>query len=404
MAEQALTGVRVLDLTQYIAGPFATKWLAAYGADVIKVEKPNGGDPARKLGPFYKDDVQIEKSGLFLYLNMGKRGITLNLKHPLGVSIFKELVKKADIVIESFRPGVMADLGLDYEILKKINPKLVMTSVSNFGQTGPYRNYKTSELILRGMGEEMHSSGRADREPMKTGETISLHQVGIAAAVGTLGAFLGSVFHGVGQHVDMSMMEALTMGAPTQKNTVLIAYQYCGEEEPRLLATSSGYPMGAWPCKDGYIHIYGGRAYWDRVVKMLGNPKFLIDPKWLVPAAQSDPILKDEFETFYLNWLMQHTKQDIMNIAQNNRVPCVVLQDISEVVADNHLNERGFFVELNHPVVGKLRYPGHAFLMSETPFHVVRSAPLLGQHNNGIYSELGYSDEEVAKLTEWGVI
>jgi len=404
MTEQALHGVRVLDLTHYITGPFAAKLLAGYGADIIKIERPDGGDPARKLGPFYHDEVQPEKSGLFLYLNMGKRGITLNLKHPLGVKIFKELVKTADIVIESYKPGVMAGLGLDYENLEKINPKLVMTSISNFGQTGPYRDYRTSELILRGMGEQMISAGRPDREPTKTGETISLYQVGITAAVGTVGAFLGSVFQGVGQHVDMSMMEALTAGAPNQKNTCLIAYQYCDQEESRHLAEMAGYPGGAWPCQDGYFNVFGGRMYWPRIVKMLGEPEFLNDPKWTTPTAQSDPSLKEEFEAFLLNWSMQHTKKEVMRIAQENRVPCVAVQDIAEVVNDPHFNERGFFTELSHPTAGKLKYPGRPFIMSETPFRVTRPAPLLGQHNREVYAETGYSGEDMTRLAEWGVI
>ncbi len=402
--EQALAGVRILDLTHYITGPFCTKLLAGYGADVVKIEKPGVGDPARRLGPFYQDEVQPEKSGLFLYLNMGKRGITLNLKHPMGVDIFKELVKKADIIVESFRAEVMARLGLDYETLERLNPKLVMISISNFGQTGPYRDYKISELVLRGMGDQMISSGRADREPMKTGETISMYQVGVVAAVGTVGAFLGSVFQGVGQHVDMSMMEALTVGGPNQKNTCLIAYQYCGEEEPRLLAEMAGYPFGAWPCQDGYFNIFGGRMYWDRIVKMLGEPEFLEDSKWTTPAAQADPYLKEEFEAFFLAWAMQHTKQECMEIAQKYRVPCVAVQDISEVADSTHFNERGFFVELSHPVVGKLKYPGRPFIMSESPFQVIRPAPLLGEHNHEIYAEVGYSGEDLAHLAEWGVI
>ena len=404
MTEQALSGVRVLDLTHYITGPFATKLLAGYGADVIKLERPDGGDPARKLGPFYHDEVSPEKSGLFLYLNMSKRGITLSLKHPMGVSIFKELVREADIVVESFRPGVMAKLGLDYATLEKINPKLVMTSVSNFGQTGPYRDYKTSELILQGMGEQMISSGRPDLEPTKTGGTISLYKVGITAAVGTVGAFLGSVFQGVGQHVDMSMMEALTTGAPNQKNTCLIAYQYCGQEEPRHLSEMAGYPGGAWPCQDGYFNIFGGRMYWPRIVKMLGEPEFLKDPKWTEPTAQANPALKEEFEAFLLSWSMQRTKKEVMSIAQDNRVPCVAVQDIAEVVTDPHFNERGFFVELSNPAAGKLKYPGRPFIMSETPFQVIRPAPLLGQHNKEVYAELGYSGEDLAHLAEWGVI
>lgn len=403
MPDEALKGVKVLDLTHYIAGPFATKLLASYGADVIKVEEPGVGDPARRLGPFYKDEVHPEKSGLFLYLNTGKRGITLNLKHPDGVSIFKELVKKADIVVESFSPGVMNRLGIDYETLEKVNPQLVMTSISNFGQTGPYRDYKMSELILRGMGEEMKCWGLPEREPQKTGETISLYQVGISAAIGTMGAFLGSELQGVGQHVDMSMMEALTVSAPTYKTNLLVAYQYSGEEQPRSLQFW-GYPVGVYPCKDGHFHIYGGRLYWSRLAKMLGNPEFLKDPKWAAPTAQADPALKEEFETFFVNWAKQYTKRECMQIAQDNRVPCCAVQDIAEVVADPHLNARNFFIELSHPVVGNLKYPGRPFLMYETPSRVDRPAPLLGEHNQEVYAELGYSGKDISNLGEWGII
>ena len=402
MTERALEGVRVLDLTQYIAGPMATWLLAGYGADVIKIERPYGGDPARKLGPFYHDEVNPEKSGLFLYLNMGKRGITLDLKHQLGVNIFKELVKTADIVVESFRPGVMARLGLDYETLEQINPGLVMTSVSNFGQTGPYRDYKTSELILYGMGGLMQTTGSSQREPVKNGGTISLHQMGFYAATGTLGAYLGSIFQGLGQHVDMSMMEALITNE--EKAALLIAYQWCGEEQPRMSSYEAGYPYGTYPCQDGYFDMQGGAAYWDRVVDMYGDQEFLKDPRWFTPAAQADPALKEEFEVFLLNWSMQHTKQEVMNIAQEHRVPCGAVQDFSEVFSDPDLNERGLFLELSHPVVGKLKYPGRPFIMSETPFEAQRPAPLLGEHNKEIYTGLDYSGEELTHLAEWGII
>jgi crotonobetainyl-CoA:carnitine CoA-transferase CaiB-like acyl-CoA transferase len=144
--------------------------------------------------------------------------------------------------------------------------------------------------------------------------------------------------------------------------------------------------------------------YWDRVVKMLGEPEFLEDSKWTTPAAQADPYLKEEFEAFFLVWAMQHTKQECMEIAQKYRVPCVAVQDISEVADSTHFNERGFFVELSHPVVGKLKYPGRPFIMSESPFQVIRPAPLLGEHNREIYAEVGYSGEDLAHLAEWGVI
>jgi crotonobetainyl-CoA:carnitine CoA-transferase CaiB-like acyl-CoA transferase len=404
MIPQALEGIHILDLTHYIAGPFATKLLAGYGADVIKVERPVGGDPARRIGPFFHDEVSQEKSGLFLYLNMNKRGITLNLKEPMGVSIFKELVKQADIVLESFRPGVMAGFGLDYESLEKVNPDLVMVSISNFGQTGPYRDYKLSELVLRGMGDQMISQGRDDREPTKAGETISMYQVGIIGALAAMGGFLGKVFQGIGQHIDISMQEALIIGGPNKKNTCLIAYQYCGEEQPRILSEMSGYPIGPWPCKDGYFSIFGGRAYWDRVVKMLGSPDFLLDPKYSGPAAQSDPVLRDEFVAYFISWSMERTKQEVMQEGQKSRVPCVAVQDIGEVANSPQFNARKAFEELDHPVVGKLTYPTRPFIMSETPAVFVRSAPLLGQHNKEIYGQLGYTEEDMAHLSEWGAI
>jgi crotonobetainyl-CoA:carnitine CoA-transferase CaiB-like acyl-CoA transferase len=404
MSEEALKGVRVLDLTHYITGPFATRILAGFGADVIKIERPDGGDPARRMGPFYHDEVNTEKSGLFLYLNMGKRGVTLNLKHPLGVDIFKEMVKTADIVIESFSPGVMARLGLDYQALEEINTGLIMTSISNFGQYGPYRDYKMSELVLRGMGEEMQSSGLPERAPQKSGETISMYQTGIDATIGTLGALLGRALHGIGQHVDMSMMEALTVAAPTYKTNLLVSYQYCGEEQPRGLTFEAGYPVGVYPCQDGYFHTYGGRLYWPRIVDMMGDPDFLKDPKWTSHTAQSDAALKQEFESFFLAWTMQHTKQEIMQIAQEHRVPCCAVQDISDVASDPHLNERGAFMEISHPIAGNLKYPGRPFMMYETPFQMHRPAPLLGEHNAEIYGELGYAGEELGHMAEWGVI
>lgn len=404
MAEKALDGVKVLDLTQHIAGTYATKLFAGFGADVIKVEKPGRGDVTRWMGPFCHDEVHPEKSGLFLYLNMGKRGITLNLKSPMGKETFLEMVKRADIVVESFRPGVMASFGLSYEALQRINPDLVMGSISNFGQTGSYRNFKASPLILYGMGSQMHSAGLAEREPVKDGETLCLYQAGVAAAVGILGAFLGRVFQGVGQYVDISLQEMLTAPFPERKSTLLIAYQYRGDEQPRLPAFEAGYPVGTYPCADGYFAVYGGRGYWNRVVEMLGKPEFLKDPKWKEPTAQSDPELKAEFLNFWLDWVMQRTKTEVMEIAQANRLPLAGILDIAEVATHPHYNQRGFFMEIEHSIVGKLKYPGRPFVMGETPFQIDRAAPLLGQHNEEIYGELGFSKEDLVHLREQGVI
>jgi CoA:oxalate CoA-transferase len=177
--DQALSGIRVIDLTWYIAGPYCTKLLADYGADVIKIERPGSGDPARRMGPFLNDEPHPEKSGLFLHLNTNKRGITLNLKTETGKNIFRDLVKKADILVESFSPRVMPSLGIDYKALEKINPKLVMTSISNFGQKGPYRDFKGSELIFQGFGGYMYLVGTSDREPSKKAGNVIQYQLGV---------------------------------------------------------------------------------------------------------------------------------------------------------------------------------------------------------------------------------
>ena len=180
---QPLSGVRLIDLTQGIPGPYSTKLLADFGADVIKVERPNSGDYARRMGPFPGDVSHPEKSGLFLFLNTNKRGITLDLKSAEGSDAIKGLVKTADILVESFKPGVMARLGLDYDTLSQINPNLIMTSVSNFGQTGPYRDYRLSELVLYAMGGRMNASGLPDRYPLKLGGNHALYQAGNVAAI-----------------------------------------------------------------------------------------------------------------------------------------------------------------------------------------------------------------------------
>src|SRR5579883_3454376 len=209
MASQPLEGVRVLDLTRHVAGPLCTKLLADYGADVIKIEQPRRGDPARWIAPFLRDIPHPERSGLFLHLNTNKRGLTLDLKSDTGRAIFFKLLPAADIVVENFSPRVMPSLGLDYAALSRIKPALVMTSISNFGQTGPYRDRKASDLILYAMGHEMWGTGQPDSEPAGMANKLSLHIAGLVSYMATLGAFYGAEFQGVGQHVDVSIMEVL---------------------------------------------------------------------------------------------------------------------------------------------------------------------------------------------------
>ncbi|MEE9324716.1 MAG: CoA transferase [Dehalococcoidia bacterium] len=403
MPDELLSDVKVLDLTHYIAGPYCTKLFADYGADVIKIERPGTGDPARQLSPFFKDEPHPEKSGLFLHLNTNKRSITLNLKTDTGQEIFKELVKEADIVVENFRPGVMANFGLDFPVLKGIKPDLVMTSISNFGQNGPYRDYKASELILYGMGGEMYSVGVPERHPLKQGGNVVQYEAGAAAAAATMGVLFSSRLQGIGQHVDVSIMETQLAGVD-RRHATLLAYQYCGDIQPRIAGWMPGYPSGAIPCADGYVEIAAGAALWDRVVKMLGEPEFLKDPKWTTPTAQTDPALKEEFETFFIPWMMERTKAEVWQAGQAARVFCGPLFTSEDLLHDQHFNERGFWEEIEHPETGKVKYPGRPFKLSNAPTPPRRPAPSLGQHNEEVFSDLGYSSEELVKLRDRGVI
>jgi len=403
MADQALSDIKVLDFSHFIAGPYCTKLLADYGAEVIKVERPDTGDGARRLGPFPGDEPNGEKSGIFLHLNTNKRGVTLNLKTAAAREIAFQLVKDSDIVVESFRPGTMAALGLDYATLKEINPRLVMTSVSNFGQTGPYRDYKGSEIIFYGMGGEMYSTGLEDREPVKLGGTVGLYQAGTIAAVATMGALFGAREDDVGQQVDVSIFET-QISSQDRRTSALVGYQYTGEISPRLPLATSGYPFGIYPCQDGYFEWFGGLVYFPRVVTMLGNPEFLKDPRWHTPEAQTDPELVEEFNAYFLGWCLEHTKMELWELGQSNRVISAPVNTVEDVLNDPEFNKRGAFALMNHPEAGEVRIPGRPFIMGETPWDLRRPAPTLGQHNEEVLTGLGYSREDVVRLRQQGVI
>jgi len=403
MPDLALDDVKVLDFTHFVAGPYCSKLLADYGAEVVKVEFPGRGDGARRLGPFPADIPHQEKSGLFLHLNTNKRGITLNLKTAAAKKVAMELVEDADIVVESFRPGTMARFGLDYDSLRSINPALVITSISNFGQTGPYRDFRAAEIMVYGMGGEMYSTGLEDREPVKLGVNVLLYQAGATAAVATMGALFLAREQGIGQHVDVSIMETQA-GSIDRRMSMLIAYQYTGEISHRAPFGGAGYPNSAYLCADGYLQVSGSRGYFPRVVSMLGEPEALKDPKWYEPGAQADPQLREEFETHLLSWTLERSKAQAWQTAQASRVLSGPLNTMEDLAKDPEFLERGAFAEVDHPEAGRLRYPGRPFIMGESPWSVRRPAPLLGQHNQEVLNQLGYSKEDVVRLKQQGAI
>ena len=403
----ALDGVRVIDLTHYIAGPYCTKLLADFGAEVIKIERPEGGDPARRMGPFFHDDPHPEKSGLFLHLNTNKKSITLNLKSQSGKQILKALAREADILVENFHPRVLPALELDYPVLEQLNPRLIMTSISNFGHTGPYRDYKMSESIAYAMGGVMHATGVSDREPLKLAFTVEQFLVGNVAAAATMGAFMGALIHGVGQQLDLAIME-IQVGNQDRGTTNLMTYQYSGDPSFKRNQEfgRSILPAGVYPTADGYVQFAGFQAaWWGRVCRMMDRPELINDPHFTSPDNfYGNPSVKQEVDAMLYEWLLQHGKQAVMEKAQESGYLTGAINTMEDVFNDPHLAHRNFFVEVDHPYTGPINYPGPNFLMSETPWRAGR-APLLGEHNREVYCDrLGYSAEDLVGMRERGVI
>ncbi|MBI2856079.1 MAG: CoA transferase, partial [Chloroflexi bacterium] len=400
---QPLDDLRVIDLSHGIAGPYCTKLLADFGADVIKVERPGTGDYARQMGPFPGDVPHLEKSGLFLHLNTNKRSIVLDLKTAGGVEVVKELVEGADILVESFRPGVMDMLGLDYATLERINPNLVVTSISNFGQTGPYRDYLASELTLFAMGGKMNTSGLPERYPLKLGGNHVQYQAGNNAAMSSMFGYYAKKYTDIGgQHIDVSIFET-QMASFNMRMPSFVQYQYTGQRGRRLGGMRMGYPSGFYACQDGYVLMTGGGAFWPRTVAMLGMPELLNDPRFAPPMGQMDMDAREEFEaTIWLPWTVERTKRQLSEECQSYEVPCTPVNTIDDVVNNNPQFEvRDYWTFIEHPVAGTVRHTGSPIFNNNGWWSIRRPAPLLGQHTQEVLEgELGYSQEDARRLAQ----
>lgn len=395
----ALEGVRVLDLTHHIAGPYCTKLLADFGGDVTKVERPDG-DPGRRMPPFFHDEPETEKSLLFLYLNTSKRSITLNLKSQGGQAIVKELVRDSDVLVENFSPRVMPSLGLDYGALREINPGLVMASISNFGQTGPYRDYKASEIVEYALGGLMYIFGAYDREPLKH----AFNQAQFKAGTNTASAVLMALYHqrltGQGQHVDLSIQESIASGLRDVTNN----YTYFGGVRRRQ-PNHSGDLTRLRATSDGYILPNPGvsaRVNWGAVVELLDAPelddeRFSNASERLANAEELGEILDQVFES--------KKKQEMFYAAHQQRFIFGVIDSPEEVLDNPQFEARKYFVDLEHAEMGSIKFPGAPFLMSGTPWEARQAAPTLGQHSQEVLRDrLGYSEPEIAQLRTMEVI
>lgn len=409
MSFGVLSDVTVLDLTWHIAGPYCTKLLADYGAEVIKVERPGTGDPARSMGPFLGDQPGLERSGLFLHLNTNKKGITLDLGRAPGKSIMHQLLREADILVESFSPRVMPSLGFDYAAVRQANEAIVMTSISSFGQNGPYRDYRMSELVLNAMGSCMKMVGQADREPLKLGGNVLQYQAGVLAATATMIALFGSRRSGCGQQIDVSLLET-GLGSVDRRAPYLLAHQYTGGKETTERSGGgrggimSGCPEGIYPCADGYFDVAGGVPWWPRNFDLLGSPPELADKGFGTAEGQMDVRRQEAILGILYPWAMSRTKQEIWDEARRARAAVGPLFTAGDLLEDRHLREREFFVDIDHPVAGRAKYPGAPFRLSNVSAQGNKPAPRLGEHNDETYTRLGYSASDLARLREDGVI
>ncbi len=401
MAEQLLSGMNVVECGSLVSAAYTGKLLADFGADVVKVEEL-GGDISRQRGPFPGDTPHAEKSGLFLYLNANKQSVTLNLRESKGQAVLQSLCAQADILLHNYSPREMPELGLDYEKLSQINPGLIMTSISYFGQTGPHRDYRGYDLTASNAGGWAFISPGAsdypDLPPLKAFGHQTDFQGGVHAGVATLGAYYHKCLTGEGQHLDVSIQECIA--AILEMN--FMHYTYSGLETSRL-GRRSIYPWCMLDCKDGKLFVICVEEdQWQRFVELMGNPE------WATLEIFADRVVRgqnyDALVPFLQEFAAEWTVADLYKAGQERRICMAPVNTMADLLASEHLKAREFFTEISHQVAGSLRYPGAPFQVEDVGYAVRRPAPQLGEHNNEVYARIGLSQAEIDELKHGGII
>lgn len=384
MAETPLHGMRVIDFTSDVAGPYATKLLADFGADVIKVEPPTG-DTSRHSPPFFHNQPHPEGSARFLALNTNKRSIVADLETADGRDFILKLIATASVVVEDFAPGYLAERGLAYEQLDGIRPGVVLTSITPWGQSGPYLGYRQSDITAQAMAGPMLWTGSLEREPLKNAGEFAHYHAGIAAALATAMAYVRQQRAGHGDWIDISIYESQA-ASRDRSSPYLTTHSYTGME-PRRGHTGMRVASGTRPALDGYVSIMGSRRM-PAFLEMIGCADLLADGRVAGPPHLFPPELIDEMEGRYLVWLMQHTKREAVADAQRHRLLSGTVNTIVDVLADPHFQTRGVWETIDHPHTGPVVYPGRPFLMTKSPRPNAGPAPLLGEHTHEIQDDL----------------
>ena len=442
MTYDLLEGLRVLELGEFISAPYCGKLLADMGAEVIKIEPQGTGEYSRRYGPFFEDDPHPERSGTFLYLNANKLGVTLNLATPTGQSILRALVERSDVLVHNLSPGDMDRLWIQHDVLSKANPRLVMASITPFGLTGPYRNYKAYDINPAAAGGICQGLGSADREPLTFGTPQVGYLSGMAAASSIMMGLLalepitplaknppmplsekqsippfakeglggipkddsGEIYPqpGLGQHIDIADVETMA-GIYNGPEALMALYQWRETRRTGRHASDFPYPNCILRCKDGYIFVGSpeGRQ-WRKLLEVMGDPQWAKDPRFR-NRTDVNNLYAEEVDGYLEDWLLNYTKAELLELALEHRIPLAPVRGYDEVRHDESL--ASMFVEIDRADTGPLAFPGLPYDLQDMQPRSSTPAPYLGQHNPDVYCDmLGYTKEQLVKLYQTGII
>lgn len=387
-----LKNLVVLDLSRVLAGPYCTMMLADFGANIIKIEPPEVGDDSRAFGPFIG-----KESVYYMSLNRNKRSITMNFKEQEAIDLFKEMVKKADVVVENYRPGTMEKFGLGYEVLKAINPKIVYAACSGFGHSGPYMDKPAYDIVVQAMGGIMSITGPEGGEPCRVGASVGDIIAGLFTAYGVMTALYYREMTGIGQKIDVGMLDcqvAVLENAMARYLSSGVVPKPLGIRHPSIT------PFSGYTAKDGYIIVGAGNdRLWEKLCKVLERPSLLSDERFSNNLKRTEHVA--ELKIILDEVISKKTIQEWMETLEGAGIPCAPINTVDRVINDPQVNFRNMIVESEHPVAGKIKMAGVPVKMSETPGGVDCPAPLLGQHTEDILKEfLGMTAEQIQGLRD----
>ena len=396
-AKGLLDGIVVLDLTRVLAGPYCGAIMADMGATVIKVENPKGGDDSRSMGPFINNN-----SVYYANFNRSKYGVTLNLKQPEAKEIFKEMVKKADVVIENYRPGTMEKLGLGYDVLKEVNPSIVYGAVSGFGHTGPLSKRAGYDIVGQAMGSLMSTTGWPGGKPTRVGTPMGDVLGGLNLTIGVLAALVSRQKTGKGEKVDVALVDSV---ASAMENITMI-YQATGRIPQRIgNRYESTYPYDAFPTKDGDVIVAAGNdKLYHILCDVMGQPELKTDPRFL---AVKDRVANHEaLGKIVSAWTEQHTIEEVDKLLNDAGCPASPVNTIDRMVVDPQIaGALEMFPEIDQPGIGKLHITAMPQKLTRTKSYPRKPAPLLGEDNLDVYGKmLGFDQKKIDELKEKGVL